>query len=221
MNLLKHIFLPNIMYLVIGIVMYFAFRIIDGYVIPVMKEKKYVNKYWQRLQITVWLLYFYILVSVLFEMDMIKTILFLGVVIGLGWTYWRNIFSGIVIRFNQDLKEGDMISTDFASGEIVNINLAQSELKNAKGELVVIPNYKLKSAVLKQLQEKTNIKTHSFSIKTDTDLKTEDVYRKALNCPYISSNQDILVEKKGVGEFLVKAFVVDDCFLEEVDGYFL
>ena len=221
MNLIKNIFLPNVMYIVIGILMYIAFRIIDGYVIPVMKEKKYINKYWQRLQIVVWLLYFYILVSMLFEMDTIKTITFLGVVIGLGWTYWRNIFSGIVIRFNQELKEGDMISTDFASGEIVNINLAQSELKNAEGELIIIPNYRLKSAVLKQLHEKKTIKTHSFTIKTDEDLKSEDVYQRALNCPYLSSNQEINVEKKGVGEFILKAIVVDECFLDEVDGWFM
>jgi len=219
MNLIKNIFLPNVMYIVIGILMYIAFRIIDGYVIPVMKEKKYINKYWQRLQIVVWLLYFYILVSMLFEMDIIKTITFLGVVIGLGWTYWRNIFSGILIRFNQELKEGDIISTDFASGEIVNINLAQSELKNAEGELIIIPNYRLKSAVLKQLHEKKTIKTHSFTIKTDEDLKSEDVYQRALNCPYLSSNQDVLVEKKGVGEFILKAIVVDECFLDEVGGW--
>ncbi len=45
--------------------------------------------------------------------------------------------------------------------------------------------------------------------------------KKALNCAYLSSNQDILVEKLGQGAFMVKAFVVDEVFLEAVDDYFV
>ncbi len=180
MNLLKNIFLPNIMYLIAGLLIYLVFGIIDGYIIPVIKQKKNINKYWQRLQITVWVLYFYMLVSILFDKDMIKAIIFLGVIVAVGWTYWRNIFAGILIKFNQELKVGDMISTDFASGEIININLAQSELMNIDGALVIIPNYYLKSAVLKQLQEKTTVKTHRFTIHTDENVKTNDIYQKSV-----------------------------------------
>ena len=114
---------------------------------------------------------------------------------------------------------GDAIATDFATGELKKIDLSQSELVNSQGELVVIPNFKLKSTVLKHLYKKSNIQTHSFTVKSGSRT-TDEIYQIALSCPYISANQKIDVQRINKQEVVVKASVLDGVFLDRVEGYF-
>lgn len=208
-------------YLLVGSVLFLVFKIINSYVIPMLKEKQQsIDPWWQKIRIMTWVLFFGIFYSSLFRRNMAITLVFTVVILGLGWNYWRNVFSGILIKFKDQLKIGDYISTDFAKGKIRSVSFAQSELVNDNGELVIIPNYKLRSSVLKHLQETNNIKVHTFKVTPSNDGSLEEVYQLALNCPYISSNQDIVVEKDTSNEFQIKASIIDNSFIERVNKYF-
>ncbi len=186
-----------------------------------IKEKQhFFELLWQKIQIITWLLFFGLFYASLFRANMAITLVFTFIVLGLGWNYWRNVFYGIIIRFKDQLKKGDYISTDFTKGKIKSVYLSQSELINDKGELIIIPNYKLRSSVLKYLQETNNIKVYSFSVTSSNNESTNDIYRFALNCPYISVNHDIIVERNHSNKFQVKASIIDNSFIESIERYF-
>ncbi|HFB99385.1 MAG TPA: mechanosensitive ion channel family protein [Phaeodactylibacter sp.] len=209
------------LYVAFGIVLLIIFTIINNYIIPTLKNQQHIiNKYWQKIQIISWLIFFGLFFIALFRANMILTVVFTIIVLGLGWNFWRNIFSGIVIKFNNQFKKGETISSDFATGVLQSIHLAQSELVNSKGEVVIIPNYKLRTSVLKRLYKKNNIQTHRFQIKTHNKTATESIYQKALYCPFLSANQKIQVERINEQEFILKAFVIDTIFVDEVNAYF-
>ncbi|MEJ6736345.1 MAG: mechanosensitive ion channel [Flavobacteriales bacterium] len=150
---------------------------------------------------------------------MFITLIFMVIILGLGWNFWSNIFSGIVIRFTNQFEPGEVISTDFAKGELKSINLSQSELINDKGETIVVPNKKLRGAVLTHYHKKSNVQMHSFTVEF-SDKTIEAVYQVALNCPFISANQKIEVERTQGNEFNINAAVIDSYFVDKVNTYF-
>lgn len=208
-------------FVLVGLALYLVLYILDSYVIPTLKEKRSsIDPLWQKIKIISWLLFFGIVYSSLFRKNMAITLVFTVVILGLGWNYWRNVFSGILIKFKNQLKRGDFISTDFTKGVIRSVSLAQSELVNDKGELVIIPNYKLRSSVLKHLQETNNVKVYTFLFTSSKNESVDDIYHLALNCPYISVNQDIVVKRDISNKFQIKASIIDNSFAERVNRYF-
>jgi small-conductance mechanosensitive channel len=208
-------------FILVGLALYLVLYILDSYVIPTLKEKRSsIDPLWQKIKIISWLLLFGVFYSTLFRKNMAITLVFTVVILGLGWNYWRNVFSGILIKFKNQLKVGDYISTDFTKGIIRSVSLAQSELVNEKGELVIIPNYKLRSSVLKHLQETNNVKVYTFLVKSSNKESVEDIHKLALNCPYISVNQDIVVKREQSNKFQIKASIIDNSFVEMINKYF-
>jgi len=214
-------FYQLLLYVAFGILLLIIFYIINNYIIPLLKDKQHiVKKYWQKIQMISWLIFSGLFFIALFRTNMLITLTLTVVVLGLGWSFWRNMFSGIIIKFNNQFKVGETISTDFATGELISINLSQSELINDKGEVVIIPNDKLRTSVLKRLYKKNNIQTHSFTITPSDNQRVDFIYQMALNCPFISANQKIEVERIKENEFVIKASVIDNFFVDKVNSYF-
>lgn len=207
-------------YVLFGAILFVVLYIINHYVIPLIKRKQHqINKYWQKLQIIVWLFFIGMFFIALIRANMFITLIFMVIILGLGWNFWSNIFSGIVIRFTNQFEPGEVISTDFAKGELKSINLSQSELINDKGETIVVPNKKLRGAVLTHYHKKSNVQMHSFTVEF-SDKTIEAVYQVALNCPFISANQKIEVERTQGNEFNINAAVIDSSFVDKVNTYF-
>ena len=61
---------------------------------------------------------------------------------------------------------------------------------------------------------------HSFTVQF-ADKNIEAVYQLALNCPFISANQKIEVERTQGNEFTINAAVIDSSFVDKVNTYFL
>ena len=208
-------------FLVTGLIITLAFNIISSYIIPFIKERQAATiKWWQRIQIIIWLLFVTLFYIRMLQANIIVTVILSIFLFGVGFNYWRNVFAGILIKFSNQFRAGDIISADFAQGQLSAIHLSQTKLINDKGELVVIPNAKIRTAVLKQLYKKDNVQTHSFKVQVATDQNAEDLYRLVLNCPYISANQEISVEKKSNEEYLIQVSVIDNSFVDKVNRYF-
>lgn len=208
-------------FLVAGLIILLVFNIVNNYIIPFIKERQAATlKWWQRIQIMVWLLFAGLFYVKLLQANLIVTLVLSILVFGIGFNYWRNVFAGILIKFSNQFRMGDIISADFAQGQLSAINLSQTKLINDQGELVVIPNAKIRTAVLKQLYKKNNVQTHSFKVQVTAKQSAEDLHRLVLNCPYISANQEISVEKKSSLEYLIQVSVIDNSFVEKVNCYF-
>ena len=142
-------------FLVAGLIIALVFNIINSYIIPFIKERQAATlKWWQRIQIIIWLLFVALFYVRMLQSNIIVTVILSLFLFEVGFNYWRNVFAGILIKFSNQFRAGDIISADFAQGQLSAINLSQTKLVNDKGELVVIPNSKIRAAVLKQLYKK-------------------------------------------------------------------
>lgn len=202
-----------------GILLFAFFNLVSAYVVPIIQKKQVkAGLFWKRIKIVVWTLYLLLCYSVLFSANMYLTLAVSAIVIATGWTFWINFFAGTLIRFSNQYKVDDYISTDFVTGKIKAIKTSYTEVVNGKGELLVIPNIQLKNAVLKHLNIKNSPNRETFSC--NGNLTRQEVYQYALSCPYIAANQNISVEKKSDNTFEIRAMLIDESFKEKVVGYF-
>lgn len=208
-------------FLITGLLVAFVFNIINSYIVPFIKERQVSTiKWWQRIQIIIWLLFVVLFYIKMLQANLIITVILSLLLFGIGFSYWRNVFAGILIKFSNQFRTGDIISADFAQGQLRAINLSQTKLVNDKGELVVIPNAKIRASVLKQLYKKNNVQTQAFKVQVPVNQNAEELYRLVLNCPYISANQEINVEKQSKEAYLIQVSVIDNSFVDQVNHYF-
>lgn len=208
-------------FFVIASILIVFFYIIGSYLLPIIKKNHpKIYKWWKRIQIIVWSIYGISLFYNFLQANIIITLIFSSVILLIGWSYWKNVFSGIQMKFNRNLHIGDILTTDYTQGEIKGIYLAQTELLNENGESIYIPNSKIKNSVVKQSQNKSNTQTYSFEVNTTNTQTAEDLYSFALTCPYISANQKITIKKIDKSKFQVIASVLDANLLEKTKEFF-
>jgi len=210
-----------ILLLIFGVALYISFSIIKNYIFPLLNNKQsLIKRYWQKIVISTWIVYATSFYTLLIQANPSITLVFTMVIIGLGWNYWRNVFTGILIKLNNDYMVGETITTQNHEGIIKHIGYSHTHIINSEGELILIPNFNLRTSILKKHSKKSNIQSHSFIIDAKEFITSKDIYAKALNCPFISGNQTIEIKKSDNDSFVVKATVIDDSFVEDIELYF-
>lgn len=210
-----------LIYLFIGVLSAMVTYIITYYILPLLSLRKSTQMHgWSRVQIVFWILYAGLLFVILFRMNMLVTVAMSVVVFGAGWNYWRNLFAGLVIKLNSQLSIGDAIDLEFAKGELKSIGFSQSELVNESGEVIVVPNNRLRSAILRHLNKESNVQMHAFYVAGSGEWTQDAIRNLALQCPYISANQKLEVERLDNGELVIRAAVIDNIFVDNVNHYF-
>jgi len=205
------------LYIGFGFFLFFIFKLIKGYVFPLLTNKESsIKKNWLRIQIVIWFLFSTAFFVALLKLNTYTTLTFLVIILGLGWNHWRNIFSGIVIKFNKELAIGETITTNFVTGTLSKIGFAETRLINSNGEIISIPNFKLKNSVLKKISKLNN----STSITIQSSLTTQEIYNQALVCPYISGNNKIEVKAIENNQFVIKITLIDALYKDDVMFYF-
>ena len=209
-----------LLFITIGALLFLGLYIVNNYILPMIKKQSYLFfKYWHKIQLIAWITFSFLFYVTLFRSNIPLTLIISGIVIGIGWDYWRNIFSGIIIKINDQFRVGETISTDNTTGKIVSINLSHTELANDNGELISIPNYVLRSSILKHLFKKSTVQLYTFNIQKES-VDVSSIINLAILCPFITSNQKIEVEKVKEDEFILRAGLIDDSFVEDVNTYF-
>jgi hypothetical protein len=208
-----------LLYLVIGGLLHSIFYLTTNYGIPILKKRQQaVGLYWNRIQIFSWTVYLLLFFSSLFKANIYLTLAISVLALLIGWGFWINFFAGIIVKFTNQFKVNDHISTDLIAGKIKDIKSTYTEIISNKGELLIIPNSQLKKAVLKHLNQKNTLNTSTFICAGKLSYK--EVYKHALNCPYVIGNQAIRIVKNKNKKYLVKATLLDESYKEDAVAYF-
>lgn len=206
--------------MLIGGIFALSFYVIRNYIIPLLRNNKgVVKKYWQKTEIITWLVFASVLLIVVLRVNFFLSTIILGVLLILGWSYWRNILAGIIIKLTDQFIVDEVISADFGEGKIKSILISMTEISNSKGELISIPNHVLRSSVVKHLHKKSSLKTNTFTISLKEGSSLEGIKEMVINCPFIAVSQDVLVERLSENECTIKATLIDASFEESVYLY--
>ncbi len=219
--LLNHPLSRIIEMLLAGIVLLIVFRILNRFVASLVEEKRQVVfLQWTRFQIAVWIIFSLFLYSMLFRYNMYVTLIATAAFLGLGWNFWKDVFAGVLIKLENQFSIGNFVSTECSKGVLQQINFSQSALVNDAGELVVIPNSRLRNEVLTHHQNVSDASIYSVEVISSGGLSVSKLYEFAYNCPYISANKEITIEKQRDNIFNIRASIIDFSFADQADAYF-
>lgn len=207
--------------LLAGVFLILVFRIFNRFVASLVEEKKkMVVLLWSRIQIVFWIVYSIFLYSLMFRYNTPITLIVTVVAVAFGWSYWKDVFAGILIKIENQFSAGDFVSTDFTKGVLQTIGISRSSLVNDIGELVVIPNHRLRNAVLTHHQKVSDASIYSVEVRSSRGQTISEIYEFAANCPFISANREISIEKLSENIYTIRASIIDFSFAEQADLYF-
>lgn len=214
----------NIYYLLLlvalGGILFVGFYILNNYILPLIGDRIRIANKWMKVQLLVWIAFCLLLFIELLRVNAVITLSIVLVGFLAGWSFWRNIFSGIIIKLSGQIQSGETIALGDILGRVESIGIAQTVLINYDGEKVNLPNSQLRSNALRHVRKKSNIELYSFSVIGGAHETVDSLYQLALSCPYISANQNIDIKRVKGQEFSVKTSIIDHAFIDQIELYF-
>jgi hypothetical protein len=141
-------------------------------------------------------------------------------VLSLGWSFFRNVFAGVFIKYNDKPKIDDYIVTTHLSGKVSAVNWSYTEIINPNGDKISIPNKDLIKATITYQKNTDDLISFSYSYIPKENETYQSIYLLATNCPYFTSNQKVVVTKNDDKSYQISAFLIDKSFKERADLYF-
>lgn len=203
--LLSSKFYAPIIYILIG---YLLYNFISNLIIKLIKKNKKKNHKKQDTVINLFkniFKYIIIIIIILMTLELYgintKNILtslgILTVVVGLAFQDTiKNMLAGILIILDNRYNVGDYVKINDFTGEVVNLGLQTTKLKNSDGSIFTITNSSISSVI--NYSESNSVLFYSINISYDADLnKVEKVLNKLLT--KIDKLDNVVEESKILG----------------------
>ncbi len=136
---------------VIGVLIFMGFRLYRRLILPIMLLKesgKAHQRSLDRVEIIIWGVYAVALVYQALVTSLPVTVVLLGLILFAFFDFWRNYFSGIVLKFSDKLQLGDAISLNGHTGSILEFGSRDLKIIGPEGEKMLIP-YRLVNTEVK------------------------------------------------------------------------
>ena len=202
-----------------------VFYILQKYISPFLRtiyKFKYAKLYIYRLKIIAWFIYFiYCFYSILNSHLIIGSAITVFILL-LGIFYWKDIFTGIYIKFEGKLKIDDDITFDTTNGIIIDFFDRGLQLKTDSDEIILIPYSRLFFTSISKKVDKGELRSRVilFSLpennSSNSIRKIEDVLSI---CPWIYAHKPTIVERITETEFSISVFVNDDFSYQKVETF--
>lgn len=209
-----------LLFVALGGILFVGFYILNNYILPLIGDRKRIANKWMKIQLLVWIAFSLILFIELLRVNAVITLSIALVAFMAGSSFWKNIFSGVIIQLSGQIQLGEMIAIDDHTGTVEHLGVAQSVIVNHDGEKINLPNSQLRSSALRHVRKKSNIELYSFTVHGGANETVDSLYQLALNCPYISANQTIDIKRVAGQEFYVKTSIIDSAFIDQIEIYF-
>jgi hypothetical protein len=136
---------------VFGLAIFVAFSLYKRLILPIVLLKdsgQAHRKSVARLEIIVWAIFFLSLVYYALVASLPVTIILLTLIIFAFFDFWRNYFTGIILKLGDKLQLGDSIVVNGHSGKIVAFGNRDIKMESTIGEEILIP-YRLANTEIK------------------------------------------------------------------------
>ena len=185
-----------------GAGIFVVFRIAKKY-IPVLSGKKIKSEtlafYFAVSEAIVWGGYLVLAATVLMKKSLMVGLAFLLFVLALGivliYVYFRDYISGLIIKMEKNLVEGDYVYGNGFEGRIRKLNVRNVEVETDDSEIMGIPYYRFLNGIVKiRKHERDNLQSFSFLVEVnrgdlvDFQAFKERVAKFLISLPWVKSS---------------------------------
>ena len=210
---------------VIGVSLAVGFKILTNYIAPYLKshykiKQPYLMLY--RVKVLVWFLFivfsFYQLISSHLIIGL-SLVIFIGL---LGFTFWKDFFTGILVKLENRLKPNDYISINGVKGKIRKLKIRNLEYITQNDEIFILPYSKLSELSVAKRLNKGEERSRTITLKINENSPNNSI--KAIEgilaiCPWIYSHKTTTVKKISATEYNVSIYVADNSTLQKVEAF--
>lgn len=221
-----------IRFLILGILFFLFFRLLQ-YVVPfLLKNKKGLDKlkrYMPIVETASWLVFFSWYSLKFYAQYNIYTIVILGIIAIIA--FWiskfllKELIAGVAFRISARFSENDSIQTSQYSGTIKKFHFDSIELEAGDGQIIFIPYSKLSGEVTIKNESAGQTSAHSFQLITTTvnepEVVSKNITTYLLSLPWSSVNnhpQVILADQEdGHYKFDITCYPIDKSYAIKIE----
>lgn len=151
---------------VIGIIIVTFFILFYNFIFPAIRNrrlKRFIRKWIYRLELLTWLSFLIYSIYRLLLASPITTIVFLTLIILLGWNFWRDILQGAILKIDDKVRPGDTISILGEKGMIETMDRRNLTLRTHQGEQMIVHYRKMEGYRIITEQGKENVVRYIIS----------------------------------------------------------
>lgn len=168
------------------------------------------------IQLAKYLIYILAIVICLQILEINLTLLLTGsaaLLVGLGLglqDVFKDMFSGIVLLFEGNLRVGDVVEiygagdTEAVVARIIKINVRTTQIETRNGNVLIIPNNKLTQEYVENWSHGSSLSRFNITVAvaygTDTELVKKLLKQAAISHPNVNKTEQVMVRLKNFGD---------------------
>ncbi len=212
---------------------FIVFRLAKKY-IPLVAGKKVRKEtllfYFSVAEAIVWGGFFVLASTVLIKKSLFVGIAFLIFVLVLGllviFLYFRDYISGLVVKMERNIAEGDYVYGKEFEGRIRKLNVRNVEIETEDAEITVVPYYKfLQDVVRIRKPGSDGLQSYSFVFEVDNDKIADfqafksELLRFLISLPWVKANPvpDIIMESENENKVRVTVYPLMIKFVYQIE----
>lgn len=208
-----------------GVLLYGFVRLLNRYVLDLIRQraaKRRIENWRYPLLLAVWVLYSGWALYQLIKVNFLVTLVFLGAVFLAGFKNWMQAFSGLLVRLEQGIREGDTIRTEHGTGKIERFRFLSLVIKTEAGERIHVPYHDITGAVFAQQTDKKQLIPQTFRVERphEDDRTAREIIKKWVeSCPWTVSAGEIQVRPDQSGGYIISARAIDASMFYKLEAY--
>lgn len=170
----------------------------------------------------VWILFsFYVFFVLIQPFPFLGVLLAIGIIY-MGRGYFVHLIHGLFFRLKKSIVVGQTIGVHNHSGTVVSLHTFDLELENREGEIILIPYGSLVEKELIKMDFSTHFSSHKFTLISPADLEVNEMKKKLLSQPWVSSMilPKVLKNKSGDNQFhySILVYTIDEKYNPAVES---
>jgi len=201
-----------------------TFWILKRFILPLVKRRKTVQlmETWiLRLEVLSWFAFIMFAIYRLLLHNLPMTLVFLGLFILGGMSFWKDFFIGLLYRLERKIKKGDGVTFEQLEGKVQHLGARSLQLELEQGETIFIPYRKLANSLIKKSRLEGHLIRNSFELKLPTALQKNDAQRLKrwiLESPWYLPAHPPIIQQQEPGAFLITTFTTTDETAEKLES---
>lgn len=159
-------------------------KLLKKYFIERKLSPKY-QQYYYLLEIIVWIMFIIWAFKTILEDSIYYTIIvvtiFLSIAVWVTWFIVRDFVAGLVFKFNDDYKKGQLLEVNNFKGFIERINYLNIDLISNEGEVIKIPYSKIQTNIHKKSVLDKNTIRHNFQLQFPLSVSFDNIKEEIIN----------------------------------------
>ncbi len=208
--------------LLLGGIIWFTFIVLTDYITPFLKAKykiKRANLFVYRLKITTWLVYVLFSFYQLISSHLIIGLSLVAFMALIGFNFWKDFFTGTLLKFSGNLNINDFISVDGLKGKLLKFNARNILIETDNDELMYIPYRRFLNNEVSKKLNKGEMRSKKITLQLQKEYPTNQLKQIVMLCPWVNSHKPVKVTKVDATTYEIIVYASDDFTFNKIQEY--